>query len=76
MIPPAAELILLRSMQQEAAELTRSMGDGGRPADDSGLVDRASRLQRDLADQAQELMERLKPKQNADDGPKGKGGGQ
>ena len=75
MIPPAAELVLLRSMQQEAAELTRAADENSRPQAESGRLDTATRLQKDLADQAQELIERLRPKGTAGDAPGGKGGG-
>lgn len=63
LVPPAAEIALLRALQQEAVELTRETGEargaaeGGKPSLDA--ISQAGRLQRELTDQAQELMRRL-----------------
>jgi len=65
LIPPAAELKLLRFMQQEAADQTRSLSEaagGGDPAEMAGLT----RLQRELAEQAQGLLDKIKPPTNPD----------
>ncbi len=62
LVPPMAELRLLRAMQQEAADLTRQIGDaGGNAAAEE--VEAVGRLQRGLADEAQTLLERLQQQQ-------------
>jgi hypothetical protein len=84
-IPDAAELILLRGLQAEAADRTRALGDGV-DADAAELED-VARLQEELAAEARGLLERLQqqappgvapgPKQPTDDGgdaPKPDGG--
>ncbi len=55
LIPPIAELKLLRAMQMEVADMTRAAAESGDAAD-TGHV---SGLQRELADQAKALLERL-----------------
>lgn len=57
LVPPAAELKLLRLMQMEAAERTRQVGES-RNADPESVAE-ISRLQRDLANQAKDLLERV-----------------
>ncbi len=62
LIPDLAELRLLRGMQQQAAELTRALDDDrdtATPAD----VDALGRLQSDLAEQGDALIERLQQNQ-------------
>lgn len=58
LIPPAGELKLLRMMQEEAADRTRSASDAGAnaPADDLDVV---GTLQRELADLAKQLLDQL-----------------
>lgn len=58
LVPPMAELRLLRAMQQEAADLTRQVGEAGNAAAPEE-VEAVGRLQRGLADEAQGLLERL-----------------
>ncbi len=57
-IPPLAELILLRGMQTQVAELTRGANER---ADDAGGIDAdlLSRMQQDLATQASALIEQM-----------------
>lgn len=57
LVPPAAEIKVLRAMQQEAADLTREVADTGKP--DPAGAGEVARLQRDLAEQASSLLERL-----------------
>jgi hypothetical protein len=57
MLPPAAEIRLLRAMQQEAADLTRSAADTKSP-DAANTLTEAAALQRDLAKQAADLLKR------------------
>ncbi len=54
LLPPYSELKLLRMMQQEAAERTRSASDAGE------VVEPVGDLQRELADLAQKLLEKVK----------------
>ncbi|HYE63457.1 MAG TPA: hypothetical protein VD997_15805 [Phycisphaerales bacterium] len=56
LIPPVAELKLLRFMQIEAAGLTRAAAEKG----DAETVETVTRLQRELADEGKALLERLK----------------
>ena len=69
MIPPIAELKLLRAMQAEAAERTRSLED----AKDDGAAEELgtiSQLQSELAKHAQALLDKLKePGDEGDDKP-------
>jgi hypothetical protein len=58
LVPPMAELRLLRAMQQETADLTRQVGEAGDAAAPEE-VEAVGRLQRGLADEAQALLERL-----------------
>jgi len=58
LVPPVAELKLLRAMQAEAADLTRTLDEAGAdlgPDEVASLV----RLQADLAERAKQLMEKL-----------------
>lgn len=58
LIPPLAELRLLRAMQQEAADLTRSLDETRSAASDAeltGLVD----LQKSLSEQAEALVQKV-----------------
>ncbi len=57
LVPPAAELKLLKLLQQDAAERTRGTAEAPQP--DAAAVVEVTRLQRELADQARELLERL-----------------
>jgi hypothetical protein len=57
LIPPIAELKLLRAMQREAADLTRALDEA--PDAQPEEVEQVGRLQRELADQGQELLERV-----------------
>lgn len=59
LIPPIAEIRLLRSMQGEAAELTRAAAEANGP-DGAADLDAAASLQTELAEQARALMEKLK----------------
>lgn len=61
LLPPALEVILLRDMQVEAAELTRA-GDQASGAERTELVREAAQLQADVARQGQELLERVTKK--------------
>jgi len=67
LIPPLAELRLLRAMQQEAADLTRSLDESkDSPPDElSGVGD----LQRSLSDRAQDLMKKLQQHTTTPDRP-------
>jgi hypothetical protein len=56
-VPPAAEIKLLRLMQQETADLTRAAAEDTKP--DPAAVDEVTRLQRELAEQGRALLERL-----------------
>jgi hypothetical protein len=74
LLPPIAELKLLRFLQQEAADRTRAAADGGA---DNAELDGLSHLQRDLADQGKALLEKLnpgdkEPKQDAPNNPEPK----
>ncbi|MCZ2096770.1 MAG: hypothetical protein LC121_11025 [Anaerolineae bacterium] len=53
LLPPIAELKLLRSMQALVAQQTRALGDAGAAAGEAG------RLQEQLAEQATSLIERM-----------------
>lgn len=74
MVPEIAELRLLRDMQREAASRTREAEAGGSPADEVRAI---GRLQRDLAELAEQLAERIRQR-NAPPGggpPGGDAGG-
>ncbi len=58
LIPELAELRLLRGMQQQAAELTRALDESPDTATPSDF-DALTRLQEDLAEEGQSLIERL-----------------
>ncbi len=58
LVPPAAELKLLRAMQQEAIEMTRA-ADEGAAEERSSISEDAARLQDGIAAQARQLLERL-----------------
>jgi hypothetical protein len=68
LVPPAAELKLLRLLQQEAAERTREAGDAAKP--DPAAVTEITQLQRDLAKQAQDLLDRLSQRGPGNKAPK------
>lgn len=73
LLPAAAELMLLRGMQDEALQRTRAIADAGdvgrSGVDDVGEV---SRLQRELHEQAQDLVRRMQQQGGA--GQPGAGG--
>ncbi len=69
LVPPAAELKLLRSMQQEAIEMTRE-ADEGAPSTRAAVVEDAIRLQDGIATQARQLLDRL-AEQNGQGAPRG-----
>jgi hypothetical protein len=54
-VPPAAEVKLLKSMQQEALQLTREADE----AKDAGAAEEAKTLQRMLADRGAKLLKKL-----------------
>lgn len=58
MVPPIAQIMLLRTMQQEAAERTRALAEAGGAADESELLSVAE-LQRELAELGQKVVEIL-----------------
>lgn len=58
LLPPIAELRLLRMMQSEAAERTRALDEAGPAADPAELEDVAT-LQDELATRARELLDKL-----------------
>lgn len=66
LLPPAREVALLRDLQIEAAELTRAGSTSATKREE--LVKLAGQLQRELAEQAAELLKRLSEKQDEPDG--------
>lgn len=56
-IPPIAQLQLLRTLQQLTASQTRSMNESG--SEDSARLESISTLQRELAQKGQELIEQM-----------------
>ena len=62
LVPPAAELKLLRSMQQEAIEMTRAAEEAG-DTDRGAIADDAAKLQEGIASQAQGLLNKLQEQQ-------------
>lgn len=66
-IPPIAELKLLRAMQQDTALRTRSLAEAAAP--DPVEIDEVGSLQRDLAKQGTALIKKLSEQQGAK-GPK------
>jgi hypothetical protein len=72
LVPPAAELKLLRLMQIETAELTRAGSEPG--PDGTSLLDDASALQAELAREAMGLLERVKNEAGGVGGGGGDGG--
>ncbi len=67
LIPPVAELKLLRSMQQLVADQTRSMSETG--ASDEGEVRAVGDLQKQLFEQGAKLIERMNPALRPQPGP-------
>ena len=65
-IPPIAELKLLRSLQQEAAAGTRALHESEKP--DPALVADVGNMQREIARQGQELVKKLAKKKKEQDG--------
>lgn len=63
LVPPAAELKLLRLMQIEAAERTRDIAE--HPDANPAAVAAVTRLQRDLATQAKDLLDRVSKRPGA-----------
>lgn len=70
LVPPAAELKLLRAMQQEAIEMTRAAAEGA-AAERGAIADDAARLQDGIATQARELLDRLAKQQQQGGQPAG-----
>lgn len=66
LVPPAAELKLLRLMQMEIAERTRDLGENN--AANAQSMGEVTQLQRELADQAKALLDKVK-QQGPGDGP-------
>jgi hypothetical protein len=64
LIPPTAELKLLRTMQDEALSTTREAAGTTDEAARRAAVVEAARLQGDLAERAEKLLERLKREQS------------
>ncbi|MEM9560351.1 MAG: hypothetical protein AAF995_08590 [Planctomycetota bacterium] len=62
-VPPLAELLILRGMQSQLAEATRTAGDAG----DGASLDALADWQRELGEQARELLERAR--EDAGGGP-------
>lgn len=60
LLPPIAELRLLRGLQADAAALTRALHEAG-PEPDPAEMTSLGRLQRDLARRGEELARRLRP---------------
>lgn len=69
LLPPAAEIRLLRAMQQEAAEITRTAAEG-KPGDAAEALAEASALQKDLARQGADLLKRAAEQGGPDVQPK------
>ncbi|MBX3377059.1 MAG: hypothetical protein KF678_08655 [Phycisphaeraceae bacterium] len=67
LIPPLAELRLLRGMQVEAAEVTRAI-DESRDAEDLSSL---GQYQRNLAERGKELIEQLERQQGGNSAPQG-----
>lgn len=59
LIPPIAELRLLRDMQRGAMDMTRRLGDLPDPGSDAARLARLGDLQRLLAERGMELIEKL-----------------
>lgn len=68
LIPPIAELKLLRAMQAEAAERTRALEDAV-DADGPAELAATAQLQKSLAENATALLEKLKQQQEPADAP-------
>lgn len=67
-VPPMAELLLLRTMQVEAAQMTRAIDDGML---DQARVAEAGRLQGELAEVAADLVRRINEQQRPQGPPAG-----
>jgi hypothetical protein len=59
LVPPIAELRMLRMLQQDAAERTRELSD----APDAAALELAGQDQTEIADRAKQLLEKLKQQQ-------------
>ncbi|MEQ8769268.1 MAG: hypothetical protein RIB60_02040 [Phycisphaerales bacterium] len=59
LVPPIAELMVLRAMQEQARSLTRSLDESATPPTTDDLADAAS-LQTDIAQHAAELIEQMR----------------
>jgi hypothetical protein len=70
LVPPAAELKLLRAMQQEAIEMTRAASEGA-DAERNAIADDAAKLQDGIATQARELLDRLAEQNQQGGAPSG-----
>jgi len=62
-IPPIAELKLLRALQQDAAGRTREASEKAGAAADAASVAEIGRMQRELAEQGQDLIKKLAKQQ-------------
>ncbi|MGH7132955.1 MAG: hypothetical protein ACREJO_13525 [Phycisphaerales bacterium] len=62
-IPPIAQLKLLRSMQSEALTLTRQAAETPDPAAAKNVADTAAKLQADLTTRAEALMKKMEEQQ-------------
>jgi hypothetical protein len=78
LVPPIAQLKLLRDLQSQAADLTREAAD----TKDDGALQEAGSLQQDISAQAEKLLQEMQRRQNhagdrgGDGGGDGAGGGQ
>lgn len=67
LVPPTAEVKLLKLMQEEAVELTREAGESA----DGAQVDAAGKLQQDLADKATALIKKMTERRRGGGGAAG-----
>lgn len=68
LLPPGSELKLLRAMQQEAADLTRSAAEN--PGRDPDAVADAGALQGELSEQGKGLLKRMQEQAGGSGGPR------
>ena len=67
LIPPIKELLLLRALQDEAAQLTQAINDD--PTAEPAETDDLTALQRELAEQATDLIDRMQQQPGPNDEP-------